>query len=264
MTMASITATLPAWVLFVFTFAVGVGASELGSWITRRKEARDKEKASPVGTLVGALLGLLAFMLGFTFSITASRFSERKHLVVDQAKAIGTSYLRTSLLPEKQKQETRRLFKEYVDLLITAGKNPDIKKDLSTMENLQTQIWKQAASLQHENMDSPLRSLYISSVNEMIDIFGERKAVVLVFRIPALIWLALLLLYLLSMFVVGVEMGSNKSRRTLNLPIMAAAFAMIVILISEMDSTTRINQFKISQQPLIEVQQMIDNELKSI
>lgn len=263
--MATLTTVLPYWVLFLFTFAIGIAASELGSWITRRREKDEKEKSSAVGTLVGALLGLLAFMLGFTFSITSSRFSERKHLVVDQAKAIGTCYLRTSLLPEKQKQETRRLFKEYVDLLIGTSKNADIEKNVPIMENLQTQIWKQASSLQNENMDSPLRSLYVSSVNEVIDIFGERKAVVSVFKIPALIWLALLLLYLLSMFVVGAEMGSNKSRRTLNLPIMTAAFAIIVVLIAEMDSTTRINQFKVSQQPLIDVQQMIKSEeLKSI
>lgn len=265
MSIAALTTALPAWALFLLTFAVGIAASELGSWVTKRKETQDKEKASPVGTLVGALLGLLAFMLGFTFSITSSRFSERKHLVTEQANAIGTCYLRTSFLPEKQKWETRKLLKEYVDLLITASKASDIKKNILRMEALQTQIWHQAASLQQENMDSPLRSLYVASVNQVIDIFGERKAVALVFKIPGLIWLALLLLYLLSMFVVGAEMGSNKSRRTINLPIMAAAFAMIVVLIAEMDSSKSTTQFKASHQPLIDVQHMIESEqVKSI
>src|SRR5689334_11306396 len=125
MNIAMLTTEWPAWALFLFIVAIGIGIAELGSFVTRRREKEEKEKAPAVGTLVGALLGLLAFMLGFTFSITSSRFSERKHLVVDQAKAIGTAYLRTSLLPEKQKLETRRLFKEYVDLLITADKNPD-------------------------------------------------------------------------------------------------------------------------------------------
>jgi hypothetical protein len=260
MNFASMTTAIPPWLLFLFAFAVGIGASELGSWITRRKAKEEKEKATPVGTLVGALLGLLAFMLGFTFSITASRFSERKHLVVNQSNAIATCYFRTSLLPEKQRRETQRLFKEYIDILVTARYSPDIQKNAAVLEALQMQIWYQASSLQKEDMDSPLRSLYVSSVNKVIDIFAERKAVVLTFKIPGLIWLALLMLYILSMFVVGAEMGFNKSRRTLNVPIMAVAFAMIVVLIAEMDASNRINQFKVNQQPLIDIQKMITSE----
>jgi hypothetical protein len=55
-------------------------------------------------------------------------------------------------------------------------------------------------------------------------------------------------------------MGTNKSRRTLNVPIMAVAFAMIVVLIAEMDASNRINQFKVNQQPLIDIQKMIHSE----
>jgi hypothetical protein len=95
----------------------------------------------------------------------------------------------------------------------------------------------------------------------MIDLFGERKTVVFVFRIPGAIWASLLLLYFLSLFIVGSEIGSSKGRRTLNVPIMTAAFALIVVLIVEMDSSDKIGRFSVNQQALIDVQKMIKENM---
>lgn len=259
--MAAFITSISPWLLFLITLLIGIGGAEAGAGIVRRREKKNgKEKEASVGSLLGAMLGLLAFMLGFTFSITASRYSERKHLVVDQAKVIGTCYLRTSLVPEKQKQQTRKLLAQYIDLLVGSPNASIIEKNNERLEALQMQIWEQTASLKDENMDSPLRSLYVSSVNEMIDIFGERKTVVLTFRIPGVIWIVLFLLYFLSLFVVGLEVSSYKIRRSLNVPIMTSAFALIVVLIAAMDASTRKGHFTVSQQPLIDVQQMIRND----
>jgi hypothetical protein len=256
--MATFITYMPSWVLFILTLCIGLTAAECGVWVVKRREKKGvKDKEASVGSLVGALLALLAFMLGFTFSITASRYSERKHLVVDQAKYIGTCYLRTSLIPEKQKQETRRLLNQYIDLLVDATNAPVMEKNNDRLEALQLEIWKQTASLKDENMDSPLRSLYVSSVNQVFDIFGERRAVVLTFRIPSAIWVALFLLYIFCLFVVGLEISSYKTRRSLNVPIMTAAFSLIVVLIAAMDASRKKGHFTVTQQPLVEVQQMI-------
>src|SRR5215217_5434025 len=259
--MGIIVTTLPPWALFLMVLLFGLLAVKAGAWVKGIKERKYKDdKSATVGSLLGALLGLLAFMLGLTFSITASRFSERKHLVVDQAKAIGTCFLRTDLLPDKQKLETQRLFKEYIDLLIGTTSLPSIE-NVSKLEFLQMQIWNQAASLKQESMDPQLRSLYISSVNDVVDIFGERKTVVFIFKIPGPIWAVLLLLFIFSMFVAGLEINSFTLRKNLNVPIMTAGFALIVVLISAMDASTKPGHFSVSQQPLADVQEMIKVEL---
>jgi hypothetical protein len=256
--MATFITSSPSWVLFILTLCIGLASAEAGVLLVKRREKKGiKDKEGPVGSLMGALLALLAFMLGFTFSITASRYSERKHLVVDQAKAIGTCYLRTSLIPEKQKLETRKLLNQYINLLVDAANAPVIEKNNARIEALQIEIWKQTASLKDEDMDSPLRSLYVSSVNQVIDVFGERKAVVLTFRIPSAIWAALLMLYIFCLFVVGLEVSSYKNRRSLNVPIMTAAFSLIVVLIAAMDASRKKGHFTVSQEPLIEIQEMI-------
>ena len=254
---------MPPWALFLLTTIIGVLAAEVGIQLAqkrRQKESKKGEVAS-AGSLVGALLGLLAFMLAFTFSITASRFSDRKVLVVEQAKAIGTCYLRTSFLPERQKQESRKLLREYTDRLVQMKSYSDLEKDIARMEAIHILIWNQTASLAQEKMDSELRALYVTSVNEVIDIFGERKTVTLVFRIPAALWTALFLLYLLSMFVVGYEIGSYGRRIKLDTPIMAAAFALVVILIADMDSIKGARRFRISWQPLIETRQSMNDSI---
>src|SRR6478736_1341916 len=106
---------LPLWGLFltivVLVLAAIEGGYRLGSY-RHRQEGREKE--APVGAMVGATLGLLAFMLAFTFGMAASRFDTRKQLVLDEANAIGTTYLRAAMLPEKR-DEVRDLLRSYVD-----------------------------------------------------------------------------------------------------------------------------------------------------
>jgi hypothetical protein len=251
-----IIASLPSVILFLIILLIGLLAAWAGAWAAAKREVKGIKEAS-VGPLVGSLLGLLAFMLGFTFSFTASRYSERKHLVVDQANVIGTSFLRTSLLPEKQKLATQKLFVEYVDLLTQSTRSHAIDSNMPKLEAIQLEIWDIAASLKDEQMDAPLRTLYTASINQMIDTFSERKTVVLIFRIPGAIWIALLLLFILGMFVVGTEIGTVKMRKSLNVPIMTAAFSLIVTLIAAMDASHKTGQFTVSQQPLIDVQKMI-------
>src|SRR3954463_8890402 len=162
--MGTIVTSLPPWALFLLVWLYGILAGKAGAWVKELKERKYKDdKPASVASLLGALLGLLAFMLGFTFSITAARFSERKHLVVDQGKAIGTCYLRTDLLPDPQKLATKRLFNEYMDLLVgTTNSAVSIQQNVTRLEALHLQIWNLAASLKNENMDPQLRSLYIA------------------------------------------------------------------------------------------------------
>jgi hypothetical protein len=228
-------------------------AAVLASWLARVLTAKKviKEDDS-LNSVVGPLMGFLAFMLAFTFSDTASKFANRKRLVVEQAKTIGTCYLRTSLIPEKQKIETRKLLQEYVNLLLQASSTPDINKVVNRLETIHILLWHQTVSLQAEQMDGGARALFTNSVNAMIDIFSERKTVALVYRIPNAMWSCLLSLYLLCMSVIGYQIRTDVLRRLLNALLIAAAFALIVALIAEMDSSMRV-----SQQPMIDIQKLI-------
>src|SRR3989304_3822769 len=101
---------LPLWAVFVLTLAICIAAVEAGAAFARiaLRQKKEKEPEAPLGSLVGAVLGLLAFILAFTFGMTASRFDARRQLVLQEANAIGTTYLRAGLLPQTEGLGVRR------------------------------------------------------------------------------------------------------------------------------------------------------------
>ena len=112
---------LPLWAVVGTTLVVILLAVEggflFGKWRQRRGA---HERETPVGEIVAAVLGLLAFLLTFTFGMAAARFDTRRELVLEEANAIGTTYLRAALVPEPQRTEIRTLLRDYVDLRLEA------------------------------------------------------------------------------------------------------------------------------------------------
>jgi hypothetical protein len=112
---------LPLRVLLVATVVIVLLSTEGGYRLgTYRRHRTEPEKDAPVGAMVGAMLGLLAFMLAFTFGLAASRFDARRIVLLDEANAIGTAYLRAGLLPEPHRSKIRDLLRAYVDARLEA------------------------------------------------------------------------------------------------------------------------------------------------
>src|SRR5215469_16174147 len=111
---------LPLWGLFIAILLVVLLSVECGYRLGRyRRNRHEQEKETPVGTMVGATLGLLAFILAFTFGLAAARFDTRRQVLLDEANAIGTSYLRAGILPERGEQ-IRGLLRDYVGARLEA------------------------------------------------------------------------------------------------------------------------------------------------
>jgi hypothetical protein len=89
-------------------------AALLGIALQRLPRGRDRDAdSSQEGYVVSATLGLLALLLGFTFAMATDRFDSRRALVVEEANAIGTAYLRAQLLPEPHRARTSGLLLRY-------------------------------------------------------------------------------------------------------------------------------------------------------
>ena len=83
--------------LFIFRHAAFFRS---GPSLWHRELARDPEGlAKGTGAAEGAVFGLLGLILAFSFSGAATRFEQRRHLITEEANAIGTAYLRLDLLP---------------------------------------------------------------------------------------------------------------------------------------------------------------------
>src|SRR5215203_1342243 len=124
MNLSSVLDSVPIPVLFPLTIVLALLAIEAGRWLGQRRRESGSEPESSIGASVGATLGLLAFVLAFTFGMAADRASTRRELVVEDANAIGTTYLRTFLLPDPPASEIREQLREYVTSRLEPAANP--------------------------------------------------------------------------------------------------------------------------------------------
>jgi hypothetical protein len=83
---------LSSWELALVLFAVTALGLAGGRYLRRRSDTLRE----PFGVLQGALLGLVALILAFGLSLAVGRYESRRAAVVDDANAVGTTYLRAS------------------------------------------------------------------------------------------------------------------------------------------------------------------------
>jgi hypothetical protein len=68
---------------------------ELGWRLGRQHRGRSEESSrAGLGAVEGAVFALMGLLIAFTFSGAASRFDERRQLIVEESNAIGTAWLR--------------------------------------------------------------------------------------------------------------------------------------------------------------------------
>jgi len=251
---------LPLWAVFMATLCLIFLSVEAGHRLARYQRRRSEgEKESSVGSMagstgamVGAMLGLLAFMLAFTFGLAGSFFQTRREVVLSEANAIGTTYLRAAMLPESIGTEARKLLREYVALRLEAAKGINVDQAVSKSEELHGRLWSQAVAAS-ENDRSPVTALFIQSLNEVIDLHAKRVMVALRTRIPPPIWLALYLLAILSMAAVGYNQGLTSTRHSLAAFALILAFSVVMLLIVDLDRPSE-GLLRVSQQSMIDLQ----------
>jgi hypothetical protein len=240
-----------AFLLIVVLVLLSIeGGFRLGLYRRKRSE---QEKDAPVGAMVGSTLGLLAFMLAFTFGMAASRFDTRKALVLEEANAIGTTYLRAAMLPEGG-DAVRGLLRDYVDQRLAAVKGGDPVNALKESEALQSKLWALAVTAGQQQPNSIVVGLFVESLNDVIDLHAKRVIAGLRNRIPGTIWVSLFVIAALSLGAMGYHSGLAGPTRSLALLAVAFAFSAVIGLVVDLDRPQE-GALTVSQQPLIDVRQ---------
>lgn len=248
---------LPICGVFLATVAVVLlaveGGFRLGQYRRRRSEQEDRP---PVGEMVAATLALLAFMLAFTFGLAASRFDVRRGLVIDEANAIGTTYLRAGLLPEPHRSDVRSLLREYVEVRLEAVQPGKLSQSIGRSEELHARLWAHAVAIGEKNPGSIVVGLFIASLNEVIDLHAKRLALGVRNRIPGTIWAALYFVAIIGTSVMGYHAGLAGSGRSLALLALVLAFSAVVTLIADLDRPQK-GLLRVSQQTMIDLQKTL-------
>ena len=231
------------FLLFLAALAAFALAMEAGFRLGRRHRDRsDGYTTTHVSALQAALLGLLALLLGFTFAMAVSRFDTRKSLVVDEANAIGTTYLRAQLLPPPQRQELVTLLKAYVAARLAffdAGVDKArLDAAYAAASRIEGQLWASAIVLAEQDRRSVTAGLFIQSLNDVIDL-NEKRRVALENHVPDIV---IYLLFAVSMVAVGfIAYGGGLAgqRRHGSTAIFALLIALVLATILDIDRPRR-------------------------
>ena len=229
--------------LGVLAFAMHEGGFRLGS---RQERLDPNEKDGPTGLLVGAILALMGFLLATATAMAADRFDGRRALVVDEANAIETTFLRAGYLDATSSKEVRNLLREYAPLRINVLDQGQYDDNLAASKDMLDDIWAVAQRIAAADGNQPVVALFIQSLNEAIDLVSSREAALTNGRVPeTVIWL-LLLGALLSAGVVGFYAGLLRRRGIIGavslIVILSAALVFVIGLDRPRDDLLRVSQ----------------------
>lgn len=243
----------PLWAVFILMVGSILSAVQAGYWIgTREKTHIEAGAKASAGETVGAALGLVALMLAFTFNMAATRHDNRRTLIITEANAIGTTYLRAGLLAEPQRSKVRNLLREYVEVRLKAVRDNDIAKGHARSLELHEQLWKEAETAGTANPGSIVVGLFIQTLNEVIDLHSRRIALGWRSRIPIAILGGLYLVSLAGFGSLGYQVGLSSGRKTTAALLMAVGFSIVMLLIADLDRPQQ-GMLTVSQRALVDV-----------
>lgn len=206
-------------------FVAVVIAMEIG-----RRLGRSDEDTPGAGAVNGAIFAILGLILAFSFSGAASRFDQRRDLIVQEANAIGTAWLRVDLMPADAQPAIRATFRRYVDARIHAydliQDDAAFRAGLRQANALSQDIWNQAiAAGRRPDAQPAVNILLLPALNEMIDLTSTRAFMTLMHP-PTIIRYMLVALALVAALLAGIGFGAKHRKDWIH----ELAFAVIMTM----------------------------------
>ena len=214
---------------------------EAGRRLRLHRVEKDPKYSEGAGASLvdGAVFAILGLLIAFTFSGAASRFDARRALIVEEANAIGTAYLRIDLLPAASQPGLREDFRQYLDArLVFYRALPDIdaaKGAADRVQSLQKAIWSKSVEACRVSGSSSTSMLVLSALNQMIDITTTRS-VALQTHPPLIVYGMLGVLVLACSFLVGYKLTvRGRTRNWIHIAIFAIAMSITIYVILDLE-----------------------------
>ena len=228
---------LPIWLVALGIFIILIIFDWLGYHYRKMHMRKHPDEVDSLGPMEGSLLGLMALLLAFSFSMAASKYENRRLIIIDEANYTRTAINISYLYPDSIRNTFLAEFREYVEARIgynnAANDTNLIQSCLGKTRMYSTRLLKIAIQ-QAQNPENNFRTAQmLPALNHMADITTareeSRKA-----KTPPLILGMLLLLTFSAAFLVGY--GSKAKKRNF---VMRISFALMTTLtlyvIMEMD-----------------------------
>jgi len=215
--------------------ALLAAAGEIGFRQGSRKRKSKESFRSLMSGTGAAMLGLLGLLLGFTLAMAVSRWDARRDVIVNEANAIGTLWLRAGLLEKPLRGDLRDELREYTDERIALGGSRGDRAALraarSRSESLHALIWSEVERADQPGRSPAVLSSLITAANEVIDLHELRLASIENY-LPASLLLLLFAVAAVSIGFLAWAFGAaNQGGRKaiVSLCILIAAVLMLIM-----------------------------------
>lgn len=244
---------LAVWSLPAFgvtLFALEIVSKEIGIWIAARYTRKATSSPEGVGVVVASMMGLLAFVLALTLSFASTRFNERLDGAIQEANAIGTSWLRAKAIGDPSGDDIARKLEDYTRLRADFIHAPAAVSDLDIISrrtaDLQSGIWSDITAIVRRRPD-PIAQSLMSSINQTFDAtstmrFAFEK------RLPGGLFWLLIGMTCLSMGALGFQLGQRGRPLRLLGALLAAMWATVIVDIIDL-AASRLGLFRTSTAP---------------
>lgn len=234
-----------------------IAAVHVAGVLARRAAARSGAAIADhtqFNVIQAAILALLGLLLGFGFSGAMSRYVERQDILVREANAISTSYLRAGLLADEPRDALRTSLREYATHRLELFRTVDdaaVAPARQRLADAQARVWAVALAVAKDQpgLTMPL----LIPINEMFDLLAVRNAANRR-HIPVPIFVVIYACALTGAFVVGSGLTRADRRVTFAAGCLAALIAATVWITVDLDFP-RAGLVRISDQPLVDALQ---------
>jgi hypothetical protein len=218
-----------------------MGATGVGLLVGRHLGRRSDLLREPFAALQTALLGVVGLILAFGLALAVGRYESRRAAVVEDANAIGTTYLRAQTLAEPFRTGSLERLVRYTDTSIRLSHSVPgssaADDAVADGQQLQRELWALAGEALDSAPSASAPRLYVDSLNEMIDMQTVRVSGLNNRVPPAVLWLevaaAAVALGLLAVYLAILGRGAVTV-------LLAAGLVTLLLLVTfDLDRPTR-------------------------
>jgi len=230
------------WLSALEIVTVLLVACAIGYWIGSRKVGAPDTLRSLVSVIGAATLGLLGLLLAFTLSMVIDRWDARREVIINDANAIGTLWLRAGLLEEPLRGELRDALLEYTDARIvlsgSGGDRDAVRAARSKSEMLHDTIWSAVQRANRPGINPATLFSLITAANELIDIHELRHASI-ENMLPTRVSLVLLGVAAIALAFIAWSFGAASQRGYPAMLLLVLLISAILLLIMDFNRPQR-------------------------
>jgi hypothetical protein len=244
------------FVVLALSLVAQLFAAYTGDVLRKTVRPLASDERQDFNTVLTATLTFLALIVGFSFSMAVSRYDLRKDREEGEANAIGTEYVRASLLPVDAGAEARALLKKYLDrriaFFVSTGQG-QANQNAAEAAKLQNELWSTVVGVATKQ-PTPIVALAVSGMNDVLNAQSYTQAAWWN-RIPGPAWFLMGLTAIFSNLLLGYR---ERKTDPLVLAVLPVIVSVAFFLIADIDSPSG-GVIRVTPRNLLAVSQFIQN-----